>query len=266
MKSRKTSVDIGVKQKRIFTDIAGILTALAGLAVCLLWLLWNGNLYGEYMLVNGKEVSATITGYEFFRETVNIESDSPLTVSGWRNIYSYRDDASGREYSGVCYWWKTEADAKAELGKTIPVVIDVNGTYSSVGTKQQYNVHYDHSRDLALAVSASALFAFFVYILIYRGIYRDRLNAKISEYIGGTSENGFLADSYVVKGEVVGAFGLIWCYIKVAYRDNSGYVVGRWARSWFTRKEMLYLKNKRYINIVPYKNTYGILEQMTVGK
>ena len=44
MKSRKTSVDIGVKQKRIFTDIAGILTALAGLAVCLLWLLWNGNL------------------------------------------------------------------------------------------------------------------------------------------------------------------------------------------------------------------------------
>lgn len=184
-------VAIGIKQNRIFTTLMGICTSIIAMAVIVFWLLWNGNLYGEYMLINGREVVAEIVGYEYFSEVVNPDSASPSTVSGWQNVYRYKDEASGREYTGYCYWWKTANDAKNQLGKTVPVVIDPNGTESSVGTMRQYNKYYNHERDLALAVAFSVLFLISVYILIYRGIYRDRLNKKINEKIGGTTANGF---------------------------------------------------------------------------
>lgn len=52
-KGNRTAVEIGVKSKRIFTDLAGIFTSIIGIAVILTWLLWNGNLYGvlEKMMV-----------------------------------------------------------------------------------------------------------------------------------------------------------------------------------------------------------------------
>ena len=34
------------------------------------------------------------------------------------------------------------------------------------------------------------------------------------------------------------------------------------AQSWFTHKEAKLLQEKKMITIVPYKNTYGILEEM----
>ena len=259
-------MEIGVKNKRIFTDLAGIITSIIGIAVILTWLLWNGNLYGEYMLVHGKEVEATITEYEFFQEVVNPESDSQSYVSGWHNVYCYKDDASGQKYSGYCYWWETAEDANSVLGTTIPVVIDPNSNQSTLGTKQQFNVHYDHERDLALAVSVSVLFLISLYVLVYRGIYRDKLDKNIVDRVGGTEANGFLGESYIVTGEVVCVFGLIWYYLKVAYTDKNGFKRQKWARAWFSRREAYYLKNKRFINIVPYKNTYGVLEKMTVEK
>lgn len=265
-RNKSTAVDIGIKNKRIFTDLAGIFTAITGMAVILMWLLWNGNLYGEYLLIHGKEVDATITEYEYFSEIVNIESENPSTISGWHNVYYYKDDANGHEYSGYCYWWKTAEDAENKLGTTIPIVIDTNSNHSTLGTKQQFNVHYDHERDLALAVSVSVLFLISLYVLIYRGIYRDKLDKKIVDRIGGTMANGFLGESYIVTGEVVCVFGLIWYYLKVAYEDKSGVKRKKWARAWFSRREAHYLKNKKFINIVPYKNTYGVLEKITVEK
>ena len=52
-KGNRTAVEIGVKSKRIFTDLAGIFTSIIGMAVILTCLLWNGNLYGvlEKMMV-----------------------------------------------------------------------------------------------------------------------------------------------------------------------------------------------------------------------
>lgn len=265
MKRKKSAtVDIGVKNKRIFTDLAGIITSIIGIAVILMWLLWNCNLYGEYMLIYGKEVDATITDYEYFYETVNPESENPSTVSGWHNVYYYKDKANGYEYSGYCYWWATAEDAKKQLGTTIPIVIDTNSNMSTLGTKQQFNAHYDHERDLALAITFSVAFAASAYVLIYRGIYRDKLDKKIVEKIGGTVSGGFLGESYVVQGEVVCVFGLIWYYLKVAYTDKRGIKRRKWARAWFSRREARFLKEKRIINIVPYKNTYGVLEQISV--
>ncbi|MDE7380445.1 MAG: hypothetical protein K2N14_05260, partial [Clostridia bacterium] len=64
------------------------------------------------------------------------------------------------------------------------------------------------------------------------------------------------------EGEVVTVLGLIWYYVKVKYYDENGISHERWAREWFSPKEAKFLKEKRHIKIVLYKNTYGILEEM----
>lgn len=53
---------------------------------------------------------------------------------------------------------------------------------------------------------------------------------------------------------------------KVRYYDNGGRVQESWAREWFTRREAEFLKEKKYITVVPYKGTYGILEKMPTVK
>lgn len=69
-------------------------------------------------------------------------------------------------------------------------------------------------------------------------------------------------DLPIRQGEVTKIVKWLVCYVKVKYQDESGATREKWARSWFTHKEAKYLQQKKIITIVPYKNTYGILEEI----
>lgn len=107
-----------------------------------------------------------------------------------------------------------------------------------------------------------------VYLLIYRCIYRNVLNKKIKKKVYGKY---YKYDRFVVapqpntikQGEVTKVIKWIVCYVKVKYQDDHNKTREKWARAWFTHKEAKFLKQKQFINIVPYKNTYGILEEMS---
>lgn len=48
----------------------------------------------------------------------------------------------------------------------------------------------------------------------------------------------------------------------VKYIDDKGATKEKWSYAWFTKREAQFLEQKKIITIVPYKNTYGILEEM----
>ena len=70
----------------------------------------------------------------------------------------------------------------------------------------------------------------------------------------------------ITQGEVTKVVKWIVCYVKVKYQDENGVMREKWARSWFTHKEAKYLQQKKTITIVPYKNTYGILEEIPANE
>jgi len=93
------------------------------------------------------------------------------------------------------------------------------------------------------------------------------MNYKIRKKIGHEEKDFLVSHSYnqntIKSGEVTKTRKWIVGYVKVKYQDEKGKTQEKWARSWFTRKETKYLEQKKIINIVPYKNTYGILEEMS---
>lgn len=95
------------------------------------------------------------------------------------------------------------------------------------------------------------------------------MNKKIKKKVyGSTYHNDRIIHTplpnTVTQGEVTKVVKWIVCYVKVNYQDENGATREKWARSWFTHKEAEYLQQKKIIDIVPYKNTYGILEEMLV--
>ncbi len=93
--------------------------------------------------------------------------------------------------------------------------------------------------------------------VFYRVVYRNKLNQNILDSL----QSGFINIS-ITQGEVTKVIKWMVCYVKVKYKDERGVTREKWARAWFSHKEVKYLEKKRIINIVPYKNTYGILEVM----
>ena len=123
-----------------------------------------------------------------------------------------------------------------------------------------------YERDYILAIIFCIPVPIALYLLIYRGIYRSVMNYKISKKVGDrdndfVSGTNFNADAVKV-GEVTKTRSWIVSYVKVKYQDEKNETQEKWARAWFTHKEAKFLKEKKTINIVPYKNTYGILEEM----
>lgn len=87
---------------------------------------------------------------------------------------------------------------------------------------------------------------------------RKRVGEKVKDFINARDYN----KNTITEGEVTKTIKWIVGYVKVKYRDENEELQEKWARSWFTRKEAKFLEQKKIINIVPYKNTYGILEEM----
>ena len=112
---------------------------------------------------------------------------------------------------------------------------------------------------MSLAIIFLILIPALGYLLFYRGIYRNELDKKI---IIGVEHR----ELPISQGEVTKVVKWVVCYVKVKYQDESGTTRERWARAWFTHKEAKFLQQKKTINIVPYKSTYGILEEMLAAK
>ena len=129
------------------------------------------------------------------------------------------------------------------------------------------NLQLTYKRDFALAIVFSIPVPLALYLLIYRGIYRSAINYKIRKKVG-LEENDYIGVNKtninaITMGEITKVWKWLVCYVKVKYQDDNGVTQEKWARSWFTRKEAKFLQQKK-ITIVPYKNTYGILEEMSI--
>ncbi|MDE7087302.1 MAG: hypothetical protein K2O67_03820 [Clostridia bacterium] len=207
--------------------------------------------YHEELLVKyGVEVEAEIIRYDVIVED---------------NGYSYQlrywyTAPNGTIYDGHTRKYFDESAAEKHVGDKIIITI----VPSSISPDEQISVpkrYADlsgpkYSLHLTLAICCTVPIPILIYLLCYRGFYRNELDKKI--IIG--FEKGNLPER---RGEVVKVSGWLIKYVKVRYEDE-GKTCERWARSWFTIREAKYLEQKKIIRIVPYKNTYGILEEMAV--
>ena len=205
----------------------------------------------DLLIKYGIEVEAEI--YEYFPSWHGEE-----TGYRYETKYRYISPDGGSIYSGNYLEYGSADDAAKHIGDKIIITIVPDsvapGEYISVPKKYadlngpKYNLH------LALAISCTVPIPFLIYLLCYRGFYRNELDKKI--IIG--FEQGYLHER---RGEVVKVSGWLIKYVKVRYEDE-GKTYERWARSWFTLRETKFLEEKKYVNIILYKNTYGILEEM----
>lgn len=172
-----------------------------------------------------------------------------------------------------------EEIAKSKIGTTVAVIIVPNSDNSRLGKLNDISIEY--TKDLVVAIVSCLPLLLILYLLVYRGIFRSVLNYKIRKKVGVSTVEKVTEDSpeyinedkdkllhpeFIAQGEVTKVFKWIVCYVKVKYKDENGATKEKWARSWFTHKEARYLQQKKTISIVPYKNSYGILEEMPAKK
>ncbi len=239
-------------------NLAFILIFIAlGITCAIMWGMYQANYTNEYWIKNGIEVEAECESY-FIRYD---ENDKHLARFWCRYKYV---DSDGKEYYayGQC---SSEQAALNQIGKKIPIVIDPNSTKTRRVDLKNLSLNYERDYILAIIFCIPASIAF--YLLIYRGIYRSAMNYKIRKKVG-EKDNDFLSNTNfnpeaVKIGEVTKICNWIVSYVKVRYQDEKNETQEKWARAWFTRREAKFLKQKKYINIVPYKKTYGILEEMS---
>lgn len=247
--------DIGINKNRIGANLAFVLIFISMVLMCAItWGGYQGNFTNEYWINNGVEVEAECVGWY----SVLDDHDAHRVIYYCK--YRYVDD-NGKEYIAVQKFENKEI-AQRQIGKKIKIVIDPNG--NSVRHVDLKSLKLTYERDLILAIIFCFPVPIAAYLLIYRGIYRSVMNYKIRKKAG--EKEPYLTDGKryntdaVSVGEVTKVRKWIVCYVKVKYRDEKGVQREKWARSWFTHKDAKYLQDKKTINVVPYKNTYGILE------
>ncbi len=247
--------DIGIKNS--FKIYQAFLTAAFVAFVVLtiiFWIFYQGDIFIDNLYYNGIEVEAEIIDYYCTDATPDSTTSSSYVYEG---VYLYISP-EGKEYSGTRVLGGSEKAAQAMIGTKITIVIDPNGT-DSTDSSMEYLIAYHGkaSSDFTLACVFTGLLCVAAYLFLYRVVYRNRLDKKILE-----RANGRFVSNCVREGEVTKVLKWVVCYVKVKYQDESGATRERWARAWFTHKEVRFLQEKKTITIVPYKNTYGILEEM----
>ncbi len=252
--------DIGIKKNRVLISFLLILVALAFVItfVFMWWEFASQDKY-KYYSENAIEVEATIVSYSYDY------SSSDNEVKNWVTIYEYKSEW-GTIYKGRKAVHPDESTAKAEVGEKIKIYIDPNSDWSD-----KHLPSFNYERSLRDAIIWCIPVPIVLYLLIYRCIYRNVMNKKIKKKVyGSTYNNDRIIHTpqphTVTQGEVTKVVKWIVCYVKVKYQDENSATREKWARSWFTHKEAKFLQQKKTINIVPYKNTYGILEEMSVTK
>ncbi len=252
--------EIGIKKTRMGINLAFILIFIGlGITCAIMWAVYQGNSIRENIIENGIEVKAECV--DCFRRTDDNDMHRVVFICQ----YKYTSD-NGKEYYTYRRYNKEQL-ALEQLGQKIPIVIDPYSEDVWDCDMDYINkLTLTYERDYILAIIFCIPVPIALYLLIYRGIYRSVMNYKISKKVGDrdndfVSGTNFNADAVKV-GEVTKTRSWIVSYVKVKYQDEKNETQEKWARAWFTYREAKFLKQKKFINIVPYKNTYGILEEM----
>ncbi len=275
---------IGIRKSRILINMLLGVALVGCIILCaIMWACYSINSEFEYWLNNGIEVEATITEAKYLESSNNMGTHTSYDMR-WVTIYTYISD-DGTEYRGTAYVYRAnkpsdaEEIAKSKIGTIVTVIIDPNSNNSRFGKLNDISVEY--TKDLVVAIISCLPVLLILYLLAYRGIFRSVQNYKIRKKVGVSTVEKVTEDSpkyvnedidkllypeAISQGEVTKVLKWIVCYVKVKYQDENGATREKWARSWFTHKEAKFLQQKRTINIVPYKNTYGILEEMSATK
>ena len=270
---------IGIRKFRIITGmLLGVFLVTTIIVCAFMWAIYKANYDNEYWIKNGVEVEAIC--FDWGSEAVNNGGHLSNNRINYISYYKYVDDNNKTYY--VRRYFERESDAVSQLGEKMIIVIDPNSTRARHVDLNSLSLDYE--KDLTIAIVFCFPIPFVLYLLIYRGLYRSILNSKIRNEVGVSlyekeeeeysnlrkPEIDEPLESYdpakIKTGEVVKTISWIVSYVKVKCTDNKGIEQIKWARSWFTRKEAKYLAQKKFINIVPYKNTYGILEEMPSAK
>ena len=252
--------DIGIKKNRVLISALLILVALAFvITFVFMWWEYASQDKYKYLRENAIEVEATIVSYNYDYST------SDKNTKNWVTRYEY-ESGWGTIYQGRNAVHPDESTAKAEVGEKIKIYVDPNSDWSD-----KHLPSFNYERALRDAIIWCFPVPIVLYLLIYRCIYRNVLNKKIKKKVYGSTYNNDRIihtplPNTVTQGEVTKVVKWIVCYVEVKYQDENGATREKWARSWFTHKEAKFLQEKKIITIVPYKNTYGILEEMSISK
>ena len=275
---------IGIRKSRILINMLLGVALVGCIILCaIMWACYSINSEFEYWLNNGIEVEATITEAKYLESSNNMGTHTSYDMR-WVTIYTYISD-DGTEYRGTAYVYRAnkpsdaEEMAKSKIGSLTTIIIDPNSSESRHGSLS--NLSVDYEKDLIIACFSMLPVLFSLYLLIYRGIYRSWINYKIRKKVGVSTVEKVNEDSpkyinedidmllhpeFMSQGEVTKVWKWIVCYVKVKYQDDNDVLQEKWARAWFTHREAKFLQEKKTIKIVPYKNTYGILEEMSITK
>jgi len=245
---------IGIRKDRVWLlPAALILTVSVAVAVIVSWLFYGNEFRYESLLKNGVEVEATVVeyGYDYADSSTIGDVD---TSSGW--YYIWECNYNNKQYSGISRYYRTEEQVLQYMGKKFTVTVDPDSSFAVAKSKSEIRpAGFYYTKYLTLSIVFTCLFPPTVLLSIIFAFYPIYLNCKIDR-------SGKLPK----EGEVIKVRKLIICYIKVRYIDGKGETKEKWSYAWFTKREAKYLQQKQTITIVPYKNTYGILEEMAVNK
>ena len=268
---------VGIKKHRVFISILLWALFIAFMLTCLfMWWDYASQDRYKYLNENVIEVEATIIDYKLGdrgSHGSNLHDYHPYYY--WFNVCEYKSEW-GTVYRDTRGVYATKDAAKAQMGKKVKLFIDPNSDWCAI-----YRPTYNYERALRNAIIWCFPVPIVLYLWIYRCIYRNATNKKIlKKYYGICYRNDlrysrqygpidldntimFTPPKDMVKtGEVTKVWKWIVCYVKVKYEDERVETREKWARAWFTHKEAKFLKQKKFINIIPYKNTYGIFEEM----
>ncbi len=245
---------IGIRKDRVWLlPAALILTVSVIVAVIVSWLFYGNEFKYEYILKNGVEVEATVVNYDYdYADCAN--DGSCDSGSGW--YYTWECYYNDRIYRGVSRYFRTEEQVLQYWDKKFTVTVDPNSSWAVPKSKSEIRAEgFHYTEYLTYSVVFTCLLPLILFLSVKFAFYPIFLNYKIDR-------SGKLPK----EGEVVKVRNFIVSYIKVKYIDDKGKTKEKWSYSWFTHKEAKFLQEKKIITIVPYKNTYGILEEMAVLK
>ncbi len=247
--------DIGIKKDSGFIIPVFLIINISLLvATIVFWWFYIDEYDFAYLVENGVEIEATVVDYDYHSESY-ADGDADY-LSGW--YYIWECHYNGRTYSGIGPngYLRTQEEVMEYLGKNFTVTVDPNSNWvvdKPIAEIRPYGLKFEFF--ITGAISFSIIFPIVLLSTFIIMLYPMILNNKIDK-----------TAKLPILGEVIKVFGFLWFYIKVKYKDENNEIQEKWAKAYFTRKEAQYLKNKKYINIVLYKKTYGILEEMPIEK
>ncbi len=245
---------IGIRKDRVWLIPAALMLSFSIIvAVIVSWLFYDNEFRYEDLLENGVEVEATVISYDYDYPD-STAGGSVDTESGW--YYTWECYYNDRRYSGISGYFRTEEQVLQYLDEKFTVTVDPDSNWVVDKPKSEIRADgFHYTEYLIYAIVFTCLFPLVIFITVKFAFYPVFLDYKIDR-------SGKLPK----EGEIIKVCKFIICYLKVRYIDDKGETKEKWSYAWFTKREANFLQQKKTITIVPYKNTYGILEEMSATK